>query len=281
MKLVVWTGPVAEFQVPGATLQGATRKFISCTGDGRRTGRPDCPNIGEQLMLDPELLFTKVNVPGAEVQDIYWGAFSAGGSLVKRCLLDDNYRKRTAAVHLADATYTSAWVNKQGRVPPAIEGFTQFAVDTVVGPGDKLFIATASPNPNGQWATGIENLKAIQAVVEDRTGQIFTRRNDFFGITPEPEEVWQLGNVILAHFPSYPLGHGHTKIADQVWQGPIQRWVDKGKGLIDSPMGLPVIDPGSGQPRPSIINTLGGDEMLIVGGVALGAFLLFKVFTRS
>lgn len=282
MQLVVWTGPVAEFQIPEATLRGADRKFINCTGDGAKTGRPDCPNIGEQLMTAPDLLFTRLKVDEAQVGEVYWGAFSAGGSLVKRCLLDEDYRKRTAAVHLADATYTSAWVDSGSRMPPAIEGFTQFAVDVARGRGEKLFIATASPVPNGQWASGIENLRSIQAEVEKRTGQAFSRRSNFFGITPEPEEVWQLGNVIFAYYPPAPLGHGHTKIAGKVWQGPIQRWVDKGKGPIDSPQGLPVVGPGPGhqEPRPSIINTLGGDEMLIAGGAALFAFFLFRLITR-
>jgi len=164
------------------------------------------------------------------VDNLLLAAFSAGGSILRRLLETPSYRQVTAAVHLADATFTSSWLDQAARQPPAIEGFVQYGVDVVNGLGDKLLVATASPSPNKTWATGIENLAAIRKEIEARTGQSFVERADFFGVDPAPSVVHQLGNVLFASYPAEPLGHGHTAIASQIWQRIITPWMAKGTG---------------------------------------------------
>lgn len=270
--LVVWQGPVYEGQVPGATLRGAARAFIPCVGDGIATGRPHCPSFGDQIRGGgiPTLLDkSHAKLSEAELGDLYLAGFSAGGSTIKRLLEEAAFRKRTSGVYLADATYTSQWVDKAARQPPAIAGFVSYAVDVIQGPGDKLFIASASPIPNGQWATGHENLRAMMAEIEKRTGQHFVERSDFFGIDPAPEKVYQLGNVIFALYPMTPVGHGHTSLATQVFERAFQPWVDKGKGPVDSPAPLPSAPPTTPPTAPAP-----GDDGFATKAAAIGAGVL-------
>jgi len=247
--LVVWTGPVGAFQVPGATVPGARELFIGCYGDRQ----PHCPTIGTSLMFGLPALLAKAHMTEEQLDGLFFGAFSAGGSVVKRLLSNANYRKATTAVHLADATYTSGWVDKANRIPPAIAGFVEYAVDVIEGPGDKLFIATASPNPNYEWASGIENLQAMRRAIEERTGQQF-QRVEGLGIDKEPEYAYRLGNVIFGEYSGASnIGHGHTILAGQIWQNIINPWLDKGKGPIDQPGGLPPPGPGNGPVTPPIL----------------------------
>jgi hypothetical protein len=257
--LVAWTGPVAQFQVPGATVPGAKELFITC--EGMRGPNPYCPDIGEALRSSPTALAARAGV--AELDELYLGAFSAGGSILKRLLATQAYRDATTAVMLSDATYTTGWVGDPAdRNPPPIDGYVQYAVDVASGPGDKLFVATASPMPNKNWSTGVETLAAIRREVEARTGRTFDLLDDFFGIEPQPERAYKLGNVIFAEYPAEPLGHGHTKIAPQVWQQILQPWLAKGKGAIEASGGL--IDP---TPQPTPTN---GDDGVNIGAVLLG-----------
>lgn len=267
-NLVVWTGPVAEFQVPGATLPGARTVFIGCCGDLTPPCQPPtCPDIGNAVMGSPSALFGRVGVPEQNVGELFLAGFSAGGSILKRVLENQSYRVRVTAVHAADATYTSTWIDAAQRIPPHVEGYVLYGVDVAQGPGDKLFVATASPAPNKNWATGVENLGAIRREIERRTGRGFVERSNFFGITPEPERVYQLGNVILAEYPMRPLGHGHTTIAGQVWQKIIQPWLAKGKGPVAESGGLP------GQP-PVTLPPPGPPGGIGIGEIALGLVAL-------
>lgn len=229
-ELVLWTGPVSKSQVDGATVEGAKELYLGCRGD--QGSWAWCPGLGQALRPAPSLLAARAGAPSLEA--IYMGAFSAGGSLLKRLLEEEPYRELTAAVHLADATYTSQWVDASSRIPPAIEGFVRYGVDVAQGPGDKLFIATASPTPNKNWASGVENLLAIEKEIERRTGLKFVERDDLFGIGPTAERVSQLGNVVFGYYPGSPLGHaGHTKLAGPLWEQVIQPWVSRGRGPID------------------------------------------------
>jgi hypothetical protein len=276
--LVTWTGPVAPFQVPGATVPGAKELFIGCFGDRQ----PHCPAIGDQLAGDPAALAAKAGV--SELGDLFFGAFSAGGSIIKRMMLNPSYRQRTAAINLADATYTGGWVDKKNRIPPAIEGFVLYAVEAIEGPGDKLFIATASPNPNFEWATGIENLQSIRREIEKRTGKTFERVRGF-GIEKEPEYAYKLGNVLLGEYSGASnIGHGHNVLAPDIWQKIIQPWLAKGKGPIEQPGGIgpgpgpgPVDPPGNNGEQPSVFSV--GNILLLVGSAAVG-YLAARRLTR-
>lgn len=270
-SLVAWTGPVSTFQVPESTVPGAHEIFFPCCGNlAPPCVPPTCPTLGDGMRSDPALLLDAAGITRAELGDLFLAGFSAGGSLIKRLLTNKSYRDLTTAVHLADATYTSVWQNPSTRTPPAIEGFVSYGVDVVQSKGKKLFIATASPVPNGQWASGVENLRAIRLEIERQTGLTFSERSDFFGVTPGPERLYQLGNVLLAEYPQNPLGHGHTKISDQIWRNIIQPWVAQGKGLLD----------GAGDvPRASPLNGNLSVALSIAAGAAMG-FGLVKLGSR-
>lgn len=286
MTLVVWTGPVAKAQVPGATVAGAAELFINCCGDlTPPCTPPTCPEIGDALMGSPDALLSRagVSAPG----DVLLAAFSAGGSILKRVLENPDYRSMATAVHLADAMWTASWKDQALRLPPSIEGFVRYAADVANGPGDKLFVATSSPNVNGSWAAGIENLMATASAIEERTGRSFTLRPDFFGIDPAPVEVRQLGNVIFASYPAEPLGHEHTKIAGQVWQNIIVPWLAKGKGPVDEPGPLPFPgpeppSPGPLPPLPGAPAPLGALRSVVLFGLgAVGGYFIARALRKG
>lgn len=266
--LVVWTGPVAPFQVPGATVPGADELFINCCGDLTPPCRPPtCPDLGDALMGSPDALLSRANISPADLDDLFLGAFSAGGSIVKRLLENPAYRNLATAVLLSDASYTASWLNTADRIPPAIEGYVEYAIQVASGPGDQLFVATASPMPNKNWATGVENLAAIRREVEVRTGRTFDPV-EFYGVTPAPERAFKLGNVLFAEYQAEPLGHSHNVIAPQVWQKILLPWLIKGKGAIESPGGL--VDPDE-PPQPGPVKPPEDDTTIgIIGGVLLG-----------
>jgi hypothetical protein len=248
MRVVVWTGPVNLTQVPGATIEGAETLNIGCLGDRS----PHCPSIANGY-LDaegrrlPQLLADHGLSVGA-VDEVLYGAFSAGGSLVKRALMNAADREKTRVVHLADATYTSSWEDEAARRPPPIEGFVRYGLDAI--DGDQLLVATASPIPNKTWASGVENLDRLKDELEARSGRSFEPLDDFFGIEPAPERAYRLGNVILAMYPLEPLGHGHTQIAPQVWEKIIRPWlrgqpVETEPGPTAPPPAEPLAKPSS------------------------------------
>lgn len=275
--LVVWAGPVANFQVRGATVQDAKELFLGCCGDLTPPCKPPtCPTIGNTLMGSPSSLLTKAGVSAGELDGLYLGAYSAGGSVHGRLVKNPEYRKLITALLLSDATYTAQWVNKAKRIPPPITSYVDYAADVISGPGDKLFIATASPNPNGQWATGIENLRATAAEIEKRTGGMFEEYD--LQTDPMPDKAYRLGNVIFAEYGK-DVGHGEhaTVLAPQIWPEILQRWIDKGKGPIDVPGGVepppvPKPLPLPVEPSPSFV------DWLLVGAVAA---LTFWSVTRA
>lgn len=284
--LVFWSGPVADFQVPDATIDGAERFFIGCRGD--KGPHPYCPDYGWQLRSSFDNLIKLSPLQSREeLGDLFLGAFSAGGSIIKNITQDPEYRDAITAIYLSDAVWTAAWADAGQRIPPADLGFVEYAVDVANGPGDKLFIATFSPNPNREFATGHENLESLKAEIEKRTGRQFVLRSSMPGGIEPPlsQEVWQLGNVVFAKYPSEPLGHGHTKIAGKIFRQIIQPWVDKGKGPIDAPGAiepppiLPLIPP-PGTGAPPVEDGFGLREMLIFGGTALAGYVLVTVLRR-
>lgn len=271
--VVIWTGPVAFFQVKGATLPDAHEINEGCFGD-----RP--PRCMHRVAPIPAIL-ARHGVVG-DTGDIVIGAFSAGGSLVKRLMVDEENRRRTAAVHLADATYTAAWENKSQRRPPVDEGFVRYALDAIDGP--HLLVATASPIPNKTWASGVENLRRLREEIETRSGRRFEKIDDFYGIDPQPDAAYQLGNVILAEYPLKPLGHGHTTIAGQVWANIIRPWLASGRSERPTPGPVPPPEPPVPQPPPlpspgPSVSPLSAAQMggYVVGGALVGYFSIWAL----
>lgn len=228
--LVVWFGPVADFQVPGATVPGAERKFFGCYGKDKS---PVCSDIawsfhdvdGRSL---PRMVKMATDHTIEETGDIFLGAFSAGGGVVRDILRNEHDPVRIKAIMFSDATYSSAWADKKKRIPIVQDSLIRWCVRLVEGPGDQLFVATASPAPNYNYATGVEVLRELRNQVELNTGQKFEELGHFYGIKPAPDHAYRLGTVILAEYPMEPIGHKHTEIAPQVWQNILLPWLESG-----------------------------------------------------
>jgi hypothetical protein len=181
------------------------------------------------------------------VDELYIGAYSAGGSVAKRLAESEQDRRKIRVMHLADATYTSQWESEAVRRPPAIEGFVKYALDAIDGP--HLLVATASPVPNGYWATGVENLQRLREEVEKRSGHQFEKVE--LELSPSPEAAYQLGNVILAEYPYVPLAHNHQQLSGQIWHTIVLPWLDSSTAR-----------PGFG---PVVVATIGGMVGFLLG----------------
>jgi hypothetical protein len=136
-----------------------------------------------------------------------------------------------------------------------MEGFVRYALDVIAGGGDKLFVATASPSPNKTYPTGHASLRATEQEIERRSGRSFEVAERFYRIEPQPTETRQLGNVIFAYYPLSPLGHGHTKIAGQVWQQGLLPWLAGEQPLRPRP---PASVDDDGWSWPQWLGLLGG-----------------------
>jgi hypothetical protein len=233
--LTFWAGPVWEGDVPDAFVPGSKVLFIGCLGDRP----PWCPDYGEGMKGSIDSLAGEAGIPRDQLGEIYMGAFSAGGSLLKRLLTNPEYRAATTSVILADATYTSTWDDETSRMPPVMYGFIDYCLDVLSSGGEKLFLATASINPNKTWATGIENIQRLRQEIERLTGRSFERLDHLFGVTTPadkvPGAVWKLGNVIFAEMSGdSDFGHGHTQISGEIWQQILIPWLEQGKGIISN-----------------------------------------------
>jgi hypothetical protein len=172
-------------------------------------------------------------------------------------------------VHSADASYEAT----PGTHAP-VEGYARFMQDALSDP-TKLFVATASANPNKSYGSGIEIITATRQLVEQRTGQAFALGGVLPGVDPQPAQLWTLGphgNIWIAEYPTVPHGEHATRLAPQVWAGLIRPWLagqQPGPGPGPTPQPVP---PG---PTPAMPT---GDSM--IGGLlstALGALLGWSV----
>jgi hypothetical protein len=221
----VWLGPVNLAQVGASVIPGAPAAAVTCTGDGS----PSCSQIAESWSGAggrklPSLLAQK-GLPAGSV--IAAAAFSAGGSILKRLCLNQADRTQLAVVHSADADYESS--RGAGGQPIPTEGYVLYAIEALTDP-DKLFVATASSNPNKTYGSGIEVLASTRREIERRTGRRFETGGVFPGVTPQPAKLYRLGNVWMAEYPTIPHGQHATLLAPQVWQGLILPWLAGGPG---------------------------------------------------
>jgi hypothetical protein len=270
--LVAWFGPVADFQVPGATVPGAREKFFGCHGAFRP---PICNDIAWSFKgTDGRSLPGMVRRAGTTMDEtgrIFLGAFSAGGKVVRRLLFESEDRARIKAVLLSDATYAS-WRDAQKRIPLVQDQLVRFGAEVATGRSGQLFVATASPSPNFELPTGVEVLRQLRAEIEERVGARFSRLDHFFGIEPAPEAAYRLGDVILAEYPMEPLGHKHTEIAPQVWQKILLPWLaqpEAGPETEQPP------EPVPSEPPEAPIESL-DTELLVFGLTALAGYVAFR-----
>lgn len=266
--LVLWAGPVADFQVPGATVPGATKHFFSCVGDVQ-PGKANCPALADGWLDGsgrrlPKLL-ASIGLSESDVGRIFLGAFSAGGSAWKRLLENDADRARITAVMLSDAMYTAP-------TPAPIEGFVRFGLDALRDP-DKLLMATVSSSPNKTYGSGSDVMRATLAEIEKRGGVKF-REGGVLPLSTQPNAIYTAasGNVIFADYGMTGGGHGfHPQIAPDLWQRLLVPW-----------LGLRAIVPGSGgggiQPQPSPWWTVG--IFALGGGLGWATIGLVEKFGR-
>jgi len=218
---VLWFGPVNLAQVKGATVPGARARAVICTGNGS----PSCGQMADALEdgdgLRLPALLQREGLDEASLGELVYGAFSAGGSAVKRLLMHEEDRARVRAVLLADATYTD-WAAPGAPLAP--EGFVRFCIDAL--DGDKLFVATASSAPNKSLPSGRETLSAIRKEVETRSGMTFGPYELPARICPRPVRAFRLGNVILADYGAKMLHAAHaTALAAPIWQEILVPWL--------------------------------------------------------
>ena len=228
--LTFWTGPVSYDQTKGAVLPGTSHKVIECSG---ATKLPYCRDVSTSMLSSdgrrmPALL-DKLGVDSAD--PIVLAAFSAGGRLVRDLVSRPEDRLLVRAVMLADATYSDGKSGSRPEVSPDWVDFGVFCSDRENG---RLWVATASPSPNGTRPTAVETIIEIMRQVSERTGQAFTELEGFYGIEPAPTAAYRLGNVLFANYPLEPLHHGgHVDLATQTFSKILAPWLAAGGVLPD------------------------------------------------
>ncbi len=215
-RIVLWTGPVNLMQVPGATVPGAVILNVQCTGDGT----PNCAQMVDVNASGRSLWSVVKDLKPDD--EVFIGAFSAGGSVAKRVVLSPEDIAQTRAVMLADATYTS-WASSGVPLPP--EGFVLFGLAAITGP--HFFVATSSSFPNKDLPSGSQTLDAIRKEIERRSGQTFEPIT-VPGISPQPVSAWKLGNNVFLDYQTTIPHADHAKMAPQLWQSVLQPWLLRG-----------------------------------------------------
>lgn len=266
LMIGAWLGPVNLQQVSGAVIADGPTYNLTCTGDGS----PTCGAIAEGFTDGdgrklPGLLASFGADPSEQVA---LAAFSAGGSVMKRMCLHPADRAQLRVVHSADASYEAT----AGTHAP-VEGYARYMQDALTDP-TKLFVATASANPNKSYGSGIEIITATRQLVEQRTGQQFVLGGALPGVDPQPAQLWRLGphgNIWIAEYPSVPHGQHATLLAPQIWAGLIRPWLagqlQPGPGPVP-----PGPKPGPTPAQPLADNPIGGFL-----SAALGALLGWSV----
>jgi len=226
-KHVIWCGPVSAAQRAGATVAGAAEHFVSCTGAecrakgealGERDGR-HLPALLRQLGID-------IDEPDLE---LYVGAFSAGGSLVKVLLRHADDRALVRGVLLADATYELAGVDSRPAASPSLVEYAAEAFER----GDRFFLATASANANNYQGqaqpSGADTLERIVYDLETRLGRPPVTSNYVEHVDDlQVRHVWSFArNVQLVDLGSAYRHEEHaTKIAPRLWPALLQPWIE-------------------------------------------------------
>ena len=259
----VWFGPVSAAQVAGARIPDESLKFVPCTGDGS----PTCGQIVDGWLGPDGRLPAMLSKLGlAQDSKLALGAFSAGGSSIKRLCLDAQDRAQLKAIALADAMFEGVPIS-QGQLPPFAEGFVQYALGAIANPF-QLFVATSSAAPNACQGgtkfcgTGIDAMHANMAEIEKRSGQKFEPDLlTFAQVLPAPAKAWRLGNVRFGEWPDVGHGEHATKLAPQVWSSVVIPWWLGGQS---EPLPTP-----SPKPSPTPATPMGGSR-----GAQLLSFLI-------
>lgn len=232
--VTVWSGPVGSYQMPGTKGLGAI-KFVVCTGDGTG-GSAQCRSFADSWAdaagrrVPGMLRMLKLPDEG----DVFLAAFSAGGQIWKRVFASPADRARVRGVILADAMYSSGGTPAN---PEPIAGFVDYAIDVMRDPR-KIFVATASANPNKSYGSGMEVMDATRRAIEQRAGVTF-RPAGKLPLKEQPARalVSPSGNVLFLDYGMSGGGHGsHPGRAPEIWDNIILPWIAHGPSFsIQSP----------------------------------------------
>jgi len=278
-RTTIWFGPVNLAQVKGSVLPSSTALNLQCKGDGA----PSCAQTADAWLASgrrlPKAMAALQQPPPAPGDELALGAFSAGGSVVKRLLLAPEDLAPVKVVTLADATYTD-WQGPGIPVPP--EGFVLYGLDVLAAGGSKLFIATASSNaPISKGValpSGSKTLESIRLAIEARSGQRFSPTT-IPGVSPAPVAAWRLGNILFADYQAtVPHASHATVLAPQLWQQVVLPWratrppehgSSGGGGAGPATTPTTPVDPVSPPtPGPSLLAALG----VFLASVAIGIY---------
>lgn len=228
----VWAGPVNAQQVKGAEIPGAMLHFIPCTGDGK----PTCGDLAagwknaDGRILPGLLAHLKMPSPLPAGDELWAGAFSAGGQVWKRVMLDASDRAEITGALMADGGYEAGWADEKNKIAPFVESFVLYALDAIAD--GRVFVWTASNtanvstlHPGTVYPAGDQVQDATRAEIERRSGLTFEDVTDRQELWPwgahlrAPAHVWRLRNVIFADYGgAYKHPEHATMIAPEVWQ---------------------------------------------------------------
>ncbi len=218
---VIWCGPVAALQVPGASLPGAKTDFLQCTG----SGTPTCGEIASAMSnamgrILPSLLSRVGDPPDAKP---WAAAFSAGGQIWKKVMMNPQDRFQLDGYIAADAGFEAGWANEKQGLGLSVTGYVLFAADCFAD--KRVFVWTASSNPNPSvqnpgtiYPSGAQTMAATMADIETRTGVKFVDVTSdptaypWSAVTKPPRQVWRYENVIFADYGANYSHEDHAKV---------------------------------------------------------------------
>jgi hypothetical protein len=220
----VFTGPVNAQQARGVEIPGATVHWITCTGN-------ECRELADSWSANGRILpglYQRIKATPGAGDELWAGAFSAGGQVWKRAMSNPEDRADISGAIMSDAGYEAAWVDEKGKIAPPAEGYVLYALDALKD--GRLFVWTASGFPNiphadAVYPAGNQVQDATRREIEKRSGRAFedvTNKPDLWpwgAHLRAPVKVWRLGNVILADYGQvYQHDEHATTIAPEVWQ---------------------------------------------------------------
>lgn len=273
--VTLWTGPVANFQVPGCSLPGSTwPPSLNCwnpvAGVTPPAGIVPCAqmvsaNTDADGRLLPSLLRSR-GLDFTQVDVVAMGSFSAGQKVISAVLASPADRALVKVVTLADSMFSSGTAAS----PVVPQAYLSYALDCLGS--DRIFVATVSAAPGDAGTSahpvlpsGSDVMKALVAEIEKRSGRKFTVSGPaagasgfgdttlklppvFAGITPAPQKLYSLGSVLFADYGmTVPHGEHASKLAPQVWRNVVIPWWTAAPAPPGpSPVGPPVDDGDEG-----------------------------------
>lgn len=221
----VFTGPVNAAQAKGVEMPDAMVHWITCTGN-------ECRQLAESWKgPDGRVLpgmFKQIKATPAPGDELWAGAFSAGGQIWKQAMSDAADRAQITGAIMSDAGYEAAWVDQKADIAPPAQGYVLYALDALND--GRLFVWTSSgfsniPHADAVYPAGDRVQDATRIEIENRSGQSFQDVTDRPGLWPwgahlrAPVRVWRLRNVIFADYgTNYKHAEHITLIAPEVWR---------------------------------------------------------------